>query len=45
VMAEHIGIQLTVGIEAAVCAVGIVAALAYLVAQRSGRTAALASDG
>jgi MFS family permease len=35
VMAEHIGIQLTLGIEAAVCAVGIVAALVYLIAQRS----------
>jgi MFS family permease len=45
VMAEHIGIQLTMGIEAALCAVGIVAALAYLIAQRSARTAALASDG
>jgi hypothetical protein len=33
-MAERIGIQSTLGIEAAVCAAGIVAALAYLAAQR-----------
>jgi MFS family permease len=33
-MAEHIGVQSTVGIEAAICAVGIAAALAYLAAQR-----------
>jgi MFS family permease len=33
-MAEHIGVRPTVGIEAAVCAVGIAAALAYLAAQR-----------
>jgi MFS family permease len=38
VMAEHIGIQLTVGIEAGVCGVGIAAALAYLAAQRSPRS-------
>jgi len=47
VMAEHIGIQLTLGIEAAVCAVGIAAALAYLAAQRSAvppDTLALARD-
>ena len=35
VMAEHIGVQLTVGIEASICAVGIAAALAYLAAQRA----------
>ena len=33
-MAEHIGVRPTVGIEAAICAVGIAAALAYLAAQR-----------
>jgi MFS family permease len=33
-MAEHIGVQSTVAIEAGVCAVGIAAALAYLAAQR-----------
>jgi MFS family permease len=35
-MAEHIGTRLTVGIEAGICAIGIVAALAYLAAQRTG---------
>jgi MFS family permease len=35
IMAEHIGVQLTVGIEAALCGVGIAAALAYLAMQRS----------
>jgi hypothetical protein len=35
-MAEHIGVQLTVGVEAGVCALGIAAALAYLAAQRTG---------
>jgi MFS family permease len=35
IMAEHIGIQSTVGIEAAICALGIAAALAYLAAQRA----------
>ena len=35
IMAEHIGVQSTVGIEAAVCAVGIVVALAYLATQRA----------
>ena len=35
VMAEQIGVQLTVGIEAALCGVGIAAALAYLAAQRA----------
>lgn len=35
-MAEHIGTRLTVGLEAGICAVGIVAALAYLAAQRTG---------
>jgi MFS family permease len=35
VMAERIGVRLTVGIEAGVCAVGIVVALAYLAAQRA----------
>jgi len=34
-MAEHIGVRPTVGIEAAICAVGIAAALAYLAAQRA----------
>jgi len=34
IMAEHIGVRPTVGIEAAICAVGIAAALAYLAAQR-----------
>jgi predicted MFS family arabinose efflux permease len=34
IMAEHIGIQSTVGIEAAICALGIAAALAYLAAHR-----------
>jgi predicted MFS family arabinose efflux permease len=33
-MAEHIGVRPTVGIEAAICAVGIAAALAYLAAHR-----------
>jgi MFS family permease len=33
-MAEHIGVQSTLGIEAAVCVLGIVAALAYLASQR-----------
>jgi predicted MFS family arabinose efflux permease len=36
VMAENIGVRLTVGIEAAICVVGIAAALAYLAAQRAG---------
>jgi MFS family permease len=41
-MAEHIGTRLAVGIEAGICAVGIVAALAYLAAQRArGRADAL----
>jgi MFS family permease len=47
VMAEHIGVQLTVGIEAALCGVGIAAALAYLAAQRVAgppHTVALARD-
>jgi hypothetical protein len=44
-MAEHIGIQLTLGIEAAVCAVGILAGLAYLVAQRSRGAVAIARGG
>jgi len=35
IMAEHIGIQFTVGIEAAICALGIAAALAYLAAHRA----------
>ena len=35
IMAEHIGIQSTVGIEAAICALGIAAALAYLAAHRA----------
>ncbi len=35
VMAERIGVQPTVGIEAAICAVGIAAALAYLAAHRA----------
>jgi MFS family permease len=35
VMAEHIGVRLTVGIEAAICAAGIAAAFAYLTAQRA----------
>jgi len=35
VMAERIGVRLTIGIEAAICAVGIAAALAYLAAQRA----------
>jgi len=35
IMAEHIGLRPTVGIEAAICAVGIAAALAYLAAHRS----------
>jgi MFS family permease len=34
-MAEHIGVRLTVGVEAAVCAVGIAVALAYLLGQRA----------
>jgi predicted MFS family arabinose efflux permease len=34
VMAERIGVRLTVGIEAGVCAVGIAVALVYLAAQR-----------
>jgi MFS family permease len=34
IMAEHIGVRPTVAIEAAICAVGIAAALAYLAAQR-----------
>jgi predicted MFS family arabinose efflux permease len=43
VMAEHIGVRLTVGIEAAICAVAIAAALAYLAAQRAaGRADTLA---
>jgi len=47
VMAEHIGVQLTVGIEAAICGAGVAAALAYLAAQRrAGRpdVAAVAGD-
>jgi MFS family permease len=39
VMAEHIGVQSTIGIEAAVCGVGIVAALAYLATQRRAEQA------
>jgi predicted MFS family arabinose efflux permease len=39
VMAEHIGVRLTVGIEAAICAVGILAALTYLGTQRASRRA------
>jgi MFS family permease len=35
IMAEHIGVQSTVGIEAAICTVGIGAALAYLAAHRT----------
>jgi MFS family permease len=35
VMAEHIGVRLTVGIEAAISAAGIAAALAYLAAERA----------
>ncbi len=38
-MAEHIGVRLTVGTEAAICAVGIVAALAYLGGQRAASPA------
>ena len=48
VMAEHIGVQLTVGIEAALCGVGIAAALVYLAAQRAAGppdAVALARDG
>ena len=47
IMAEHIGVQLTVVIEAALCGVGIAAALVYLAAQRSAgppETLALARD-
>jgi MFS family permease len=47
-MAEHIGVQVTVGIEAAICAVGIGAGLVYLATQRSAgppHAAALAEDG
>jgi MFS family permease len=35
IMAERIGVQSTVGIEAAICALGIAAALAYLAAHRA----------
>jgi MFS family permease len=35
IMAERLGIRPTVGIEAAICAVGIAAALAYLASQRA----------
>jgi predicted MFS family arabinose efflux permease len=43
VMAEHIGVRLTVGIEASICAVAIAVALAYLAAQRAtGRADTLA---
>jgi predicted MFS family arabinose efflux permease len=35
VMAEQVGVRLTIGIEAGICAVGIAAALAYLAVQRS----------
>jgi MFS family permease len=35
IMAEHIGVRPTVGIEAGICAVGIAAALAYLASQRA----------
>jgi MFS family permease len=48
VMAEHIGVQLTVGIEAAICAVGIAAGLAYLATQRAAGPSdavALAREG
>jgi MFS family permease len=41
VMAEHIGVRLTVGVEAAICAVGVAAALAYLGAQRAAGRAAI----
>jgi hypothetical protein len=44
-MAEHIGIQLTLAIEAGVCAVGVVAGLAYLVGQRSSGAVSLARGG
>ena len=47
IMAEHIGVQLTVGIEAALCGVGVAAGLAYLAAQRAARppdTVALAGE-
>jgi hypothetical protein len=40
-MAEHIGVRLTLGIEAAICAVGIAAALAYLGSQRAARRAGI----
>ncbi len=35
IMAEHIGVQSTVGIEAGICGLGIAAALAYLAAHRT----------
>ncbi len=44
VMAEHIGVRLTVGIEAAICAVGIAAALAYLAAQRAAGRADISAQ-
>ena len=43
IMAERLGIRLTVGIEAAVCAVGIGAALAYLASQRRTHRAHIAA--
>jgi MFS family permease len=47
IMAEHIGVRLTVGIEAAICGAGIMAGLAYLASQRAARppdTVALARE-
>jgi hypothetical protein len=44
VMAEHIGVRLTLGIEAAICAVGIAAALAYLGSQRAARRAGIPAE-
>jgi len=41
IMAEHIGVQSTVAIEAAICAVGVAAALAYLATHRASARAGI----
>jgi len=43
-MAEHIGVRLTVGIEAGICALGIAAALAYLTALPTAHSPAIAAQ-
>lgn len=45
IMAEHIGIRLTLGIEAAICGAGIVAGLAYLAGRRARHSGTPAEAG